>query len=76
MLGMPSIQESLGARVRKLRKQKGWSQEELADHCGHHWTYIGGLERGERNATLQVVADIAQALGVPVRELFPPRNGA
>ena len=76
MDAMPSIQQSLGARVRKLRKQQGWSQEELAERCGHHWTYIGGLERGERNATLQVVADISQALGVPVRELFPPGNGA
>jgi len=69
---MPSIQESLGARGRMLRTQRGWSQEELADRCGHHWTYIGGLERGERNATLQVVADIAQAFGVPVREVLPP----
>jgi len=69
---MATIQAALGARVRKLRKQKGWSQEELADRCGHHWTYIGGLERGERNATLQVVADIAQAFGVPVREVLPP----
>lgn len=76
MDAMPSIQQSLGARVRKLRKQRGWSQEELAERCRHHWTYIGGLERGERNATLQVVADVAQALGVPVRELFPPGNGA
>jgi transcriptional regulator with XRE-family HTH domain len=72
---MPTIQAALGARVRKLRKQKSWSQEELADRCGHHWTYIGGLERGERNATLQVVADIAQAFGVPVRELFPSGDG-
>ena len=72
---MPTIQVAVGARVRRLRKRKGWSQEELAERCGHHWTYIGGLERGERNATLQVVADIAQALGVPVRELFSPGDG-
>lgn len=73
---MPSIQERLGARVRKLRKQRGWSQEELAERCGHHWTYIGGLERGERNATLQIISDIALAFGIPVRDLFLPGDGA
>ncbi|MBI3996794.1 MAG: helix-turn-helix transcriptional regulator [Candidatus Omnitrophica bacterium] len=72
---MLTIQAALGARVRRLRKRKGWSQEELAERCGHHWTYIGGLERGERNATLQIIADIAQAFGVPVRELFSPGDG-
>ena len=67
---MPSIQEAVGAKVRELRKKHGWTQEELADRCGRHWTYIGGLERGERNVTIQVVADIAQALQVPAYKLF------
>jgi transcriptional regulator with XRE-family HTH domain len=64
------VLKSLGARVRELRKRKNWSQEELAERCGRHWTYIGGLERGERNATVQVLSDIADALGVPIRDLF------
>ncbi|MEB2339303.1 MAG: helix-turn-helix transcriptional regulator [Nitrospirales bacterium] len=58
-------------RVRQLRLKKGWTQEQLAERAGHHWTYIGGIERGERNITLAVIADIAQALGVAIRDLFP-----
>ena len=62
--------------MRFLRKQRGWSQEELARRADRHWTFIGGVERGERNPTLEVVADIAEALGVPIRELFPDRTGS
>jgi XRE family transcriptional regulator, regulator of sulfur utilization len=67
---MPSPQHNFGKRVRQLRSQKGWTQEQLADRTGRHWTYIGGIERGERNVTLQVIADIAHALGVEIRTLF------
>ncbi|MBP7051511.1 MAG: helix-turn-helix transcriptional regulator [Phycisphaerae bacterium] len=67
---MRSVQEQFGARVRNLRKGRGWTQEQLAEAAGRHWTYIGGIERGERNVTLQVVADIAQALDVEIRDLF------
>lgn len=57
--------------MRQLREARGWSQEALAEHANKHWTYIGGIERGERNPTLLVITDLAKALGVPVRELFP-----
>ena len=71
---MPSPMEAFGRRLRALREKRGWTQEELAARCGRHWTYIGGIERGERNPTLRVIADLARALGVPVRDLFPERN--
>jgi len=67
---MKTIQEQFGSRVRDLRKKRGWTQEQLAEAAGRHWTYIGGIERGERNVTLQVVADIARALDVDIKELF------
>ena len=44
---MTNIKKELGQRIRLLRKRKGLTQEEMADKCGLHWTYIGGLERGE-----------------------------
>lgn len=56
--------------VRDLRKKRGWTQERLAEAAGRHWTYIGGIERGERNVTLQVVEDIARALDVEIGDLF------
>src|SRR2546425_8778215 len=59
-----------GARVRELRLQRHWTQEELGNKAGRHWTYLGGIERGERNITLSVVADVARALGVQVQDLF------
>jgi len=67
---MGIIQEEFGEQVRNLRKKRGWTQEELAEAAGRHWTYIGGIERGERNVTLQVVSDLAHALGVDIEELF------
>jgi transcriptional regulator with XRE-family HTH domain len=68
---MRSPQQRLGKRIRQLRLKKGWTQEELAERTNRHWTYIGGIERGERNITLQVIADIARALGVEIQALFP-----
>lgn len=68
---MKTIQQAFGQRIRELRLKKGWSQEYLADRADRHWTYISSIERGERNVTLAVIADLAQALGVEVRDLFP-----
>jgi len=53
-----------GARVREERERLGISQEELADRAALHRTYIGGVERGERNLGLLNVIRIARALGV------------
>lgn len=54
--------------VKKLRRQRGLSQEDLADLAGLHRTYIGAVERGERNITLLNANRIAEALGVELIE--------
>lgn len=54
----------LGARVRSLRQEHGWSQERLAVECGLHWTYVGQVERGRRNLTLHNILRLASALEV------------
>lgn len=64
----------LGNRIRELRKMKNLSQEAFADAAGLDRTYMGGVERGERNlATLNLIR-IAAALDVEVGNLFPPIN--
>jgi transcriptional regulator with XRE-family HTH domain len=64
------IQKHFGQRVRELRKIKALSQEALALMCDLDRTYIGGVERGERNISLINIYKVSDALGVPVRELF------
>lgn len=59
-----------GQNVRRLRKVHGFSQEELAERAGLHRTYIGSVERGERNLSLDNIVAIARALGVAVAELM------
>jgi len=62
----------LGENIRNLRKAKGFSQESFAAEIGLDRTYIGGVERGERNiATLNLI-QIALTLDVEIGELFPP----
>jgi transcriptional regulator with XRE-family HTH domain len=53
-----------GLRVRDLRKERGWSQEKLADKSDLDRSYVGGVERGERNISLDNICRIARALGV------------
>ena len=65
-----AIKATFGKRVRELRAAKGLSQEALALTCDLDRTYIGGIERGERNVSLVNIEKIAAGLGVPVRELF------
>lgn len=65
-----AIKAAFGQRVRELRTAKGLSQEALALACDLDRTYIGGIERGERNVSLVNIEKIATALGVRVRELF------
>ena len=60
---------SFGNRLRELRKRKGFSQEGFADYAKVHRTYLGGLERGERNPTLTVMVKLAHALGVSLDQL-------
>jgi len=65
------VQKKFGERLRTLRQERGWSQEELAARSKHHWTYIGGIERGERNPTLLVIVSLAVALKVKTADFFP-----
>lgn len=65
-----SITHTFGQRVRYYRKLKGISQEELADLCDLHRTYIGSVERGERNITLINAEKIANALDEPLVSFF------
>lgn len=64
------IKKAFGCRLRDLRKRKGLSQETLALACALDRTYIGGVERGERNLSLINIYKIADALNVSARELF------
>jgi transcriptional regulator with XRE-family HTH domain len=64
------IKKQFGARLRQLRKANELSQETLALVCNLDRTYIGGVERGERNISLVNIYKIADALGVPAWTLF------
>lgn len=59
-----------GHRVRLLRKHQGLSQEQLALKCGLDRTYIGAVERGERNISILNIEKIAHALDVPLKDIF------
>ena len=67
---MKKIEELFGNRVRELRLKSGLSQEELAFKAGVHRTYLGGIERGERNPSLRNITSIAKALDVTLPDLF------
>jgi len=60
----------LGSNVRSRRVEVGWSQEELADACGLHRTYIGSVERGERNVSLLNIVKLAKALSIRPGDLL------
>ena len=69
--GKSEILKKLGKRVRELRQQKGLtSQISLANKAGLDRTYVGGIERGERNLGLENLEKIAKALGISLEELF------
>ena len=59
-----------GSVIRKLRKERQWSQERLAEITGFHSTYIGRVERGERNLSLKNIEIFAKAFKIPIEELF------
>lgn len=59
-----------GKKVRQLRKERGLSQEAFADVCGLDRTYIGGIERGERNISLRNLSVIAKGLGISMSDLL------
>ena len=67
---MDKLLFQFGNRVRALRKAHGLSQEKLAGKADLHYTYIGAVERGERNLSLNAIKKIAQGLQVNISELF------
>lgn len=67
---MKTVQEQFGQRVRGLRLIKGLSQEELAYRADMHRTYVGGIERGERNPSLKNINALAEVLDISLSELF------
>lgn len=65
------LQHIVGANLRRLRRQMGHSQESFGEHVGWHRTFVGAVERGERNLTLRTIERLAQQLGVhPLALLF------
>lgn len=64
-----------GLRVRNLRKEQGLSQEGFAAQCGLDRTYIGGIERGQRNISLRNIEVIAKALNLTISELTQGISG-
>lgn len=67
------LTQILASNILAYRKTKQISQEALADMCGLHRTYVGSIERGERNVTLSTLEILAAALGVSVPELLTKR---
>ena len=65
------VRRRLGAVVRQHREAQGHSQESFGDACGLHRTYVGAIERGERNVSIDNIARIAEALGLDIADLFP-----
>jgi len=69
-MGKSKLRIALGAAIRDLRKQNGLSQDAFAELVGLHRTYVGGVERGERNLSLDNLERISTSLSVPLSELI------
>lgn len=67
---MSDLSKLIGERIRIARKEKGLSQEELGSYSDLHPTYIGQLERGEKNITLETLDKILSSLGIELNEFF------
>ena len=70
------VKATFGHRIRVLRKRAGLSQEQLALKCGLDRTYIGGVERGERNISIVNIEKIANAMDLTPKDLFEAESGA
>ena len=72
---MSDLAKIVGQRIRNYRTQLGLSQEKLAELAGCHPTYIGQLERGEKNATLESIDKVANSLNISLSKLFENLGG-
>ncbi len=79
---MENITKAVGARIRSLRQRKDLTIEELAFHCAIHPNYLGDIERGRKNLSLESLAKIAEGLHIPISQIFagdcgnPLKDGA
>jgi len=64
------LQHVLGRRLREIRMERDLSQEKLAEKLGFHRTYVGSIERGERNLSMQSLEELAELLGVRALDLL------
>ena len=69
-MAVGDLQKTVGRNLRAYRLERGLSQEAFADQLGVHRTYMGGVERGERNLTLKSLEKMAEKIGVEARELL------
>lgn len=69
------LRDTVALNVKRLRLTMGLSQEELADICGYHRTYIGSVERSERNITLSTLESLSNALNVSPSDLLEVKSG-
>lgn len=67
---MDDIVKRLGERIRRLRKERNLSQDQLAELSGLHTNYVGQVERGEKNLTIETLKKVVDGLGVSLEELF------
>jgi transcriptional regulator with XRE-family HTH domain len=64
----------LGKKITEIRKIKNISQEKLGEISGLHRTYVGSVERGERNISIEAISKICKALGIKLEDLFKGIN--
>jgi transcriptional regulator with XRE-family HTH domain len=64
-----AVARTFGDRLRARRHERGWTLERLGEEAGLHWTYVGSVERGERNVSLVNIVRLAAALGVDPSDL-------
>jgi len=64
------LTKRFGSTVRRLRVAAGLSQEDFADLCGLHRTYVGSIERGEKSVTIETGNKLARALNLSLQQLF------
>ncbi len=67
---MQEVQKKLGKKIAGLRRKRGFSQEGFAHECQFHRSYMGALERGEKNVTIQVLVRLTKALKISLADLF------
>ncbi len=67
--------QSVGRRIREIRKEKGLTQEQVGERGGFNYSYIGRIERGDKNVSLLTIEKIAEALDVEPMQFFIPFDG-